>query len=217
MGPGGGLAGLEADSGVKALRKVTLGAGSVVVDPPPGYCIDSASVSSRPGAGFALIASCEALTGRFDGLDVDPAVITVSVVPARGDGSQPAAASLSARLDGAVPVTEINGDGLTIVHVDGGEARPGTADTRHWRAALIVNGSLVGLALYGAQGSPVAGAGGEALLVTLAERIRDNSPKASASDVSLRSVDSAATTVPQEAQESETGEPAGLWRRLFPR
>ena len=168
----------EAGRAVPIAREARLGAGTVIVIPPVGYCLDRSSITDRPSGGFALIASCESLTGRMGSVAVDPAVITVTVSGPGENRDQPQAARLAQALPEGTALNEINGDGLTVVHVEGrAGALPGArGDARHWRGAMVVNDRLVGLALYSAEGSNLAGADGERMLVTLAELIRENSP-----------------------------------------
>lgn len=174
---GGQTAG-EGGRAVPIARQAALSQGAVVVVPPTGYCLDASSISSRASGGFALIASCESLTGRMSTSSVEPAVITVSVSTAREGREQPQATLLSGAVRQGVTLREMNGDGLTIVQVEASDgALPGARDDRkHWRGAMVINDRLVGLALYGAPGSQVAGPEGERLLVALAELIRENSP-----------------------------------------
>ncbi|MCM2563412.1 hypothetical protein M8756_14415 [Lutimaribacter sp. EGI FJ00015] len=168
----------EAGRAVPVTRRTELGGGSVVIVPPAGYCLDKSSISDRVGGAFALIASCESLTGRMGGVLVEPAVITVSVSGKREDRDQPEAAVLAQALPDAAALRETNGDGLTVVQVadDTGPLQGASSDTRHWRGAMVVNDRLVGLAVYGAPDSAIAGDSGERLLVALAESIRENSP-----------------------------------------
>lgn len=193
-------------SGVPVVRKAALAGGAVVVVPPAGYCLDKSSITDRPGGSFALIASCESLTGRRAGSGPEPAVITVSVTPPRQGREQPEAARLAEALGSGVALSEANGDGLIVVQVQGAGALPGDrGDTRHWRGAMVVNDRLVGLAIYGAAGSDIAGRVGERLLVATAEAIRENSPFLAAE-----------RTVPQETRD-ETGQavPESGLRTLF--
>lgn len=176
-GTGGQTAG-EGGRAVPIFRKVSLAEGAVTVVPPAGYCIDASSVTDRPSGGFALIASCESLTGRVSTVAVEPAVITVTVSTAREGREQPQATLLSGALRDGVALRQMNGDGLTIVQAEADDsALPGArGDRKHWRGAMVMNDRLVGLALYGAPGSTVSGTEGERLLIALAEEIRENSP-----------------------------------------
>lgn len=174
---GGQTAG-EGGRAVPVARQAALGKGAVIVVPPAGYCIDESSITSRAAGEFALIASCESLTGRLSTMSVEPAVITVTVSNPREGREQPQADLLSGAVPQGVALIATNGDGLSIVQVEGDDsALPGVqGDRKHWRGAMIINDRLVGLALYGAPGSSVSGPEGERLLGALAEEIRDHSP-----------------------------------------
>jgi hypothetical protein len=159
-----------------ALRAVAFYDGDVTVTGPRGYCIDRGSIKQSPGGRFALLASCESLTEQA-GIAVEPAVMTVAVLPRTRDAEQPSSAAMAEALGPeAVRRTE-DGDGLALVHVarGGDEVLPG-GDPAHWRASLVINGHLVGLAAYGPEGGTVAGDRGRDLLRDLAEAMRDASP-----------------------------------------
>ncbi|MFD1510857.1 hypothetical protein [Lacimonas salitolerans] len=174
---GGQTAG-EGGRAVPVARQVTMGDGAVIVVPPAGYCIDDSSITSRASGEFALIASCESLTGRLSTVSVEPAVITVTVSNPREGREQPQADLLSGAVPQGVALIATNGEGLSIVQVEGDDgALPGArGDRKHWRGAMVINDRLVGLALYGAPGSTVSGPEGERLLEALAKEIRDHSP-----------------------------------------
>jgi hypothetical protein len=211
FGAGGPTAG-EAGRAVPVARQARLGAGAVIVAPPRGYCIDKSSIRNRGDAAFALIASCESLTGRMGGVLVEPAVITVSVSGARAGRDQPEAALLARALPEGAPLRETNGDGLTVVQVEGDSgALPGArGDVRHWRGAMVLNDRLVGLAVYGADGSDVAGTAGERLLVAMAEQIREKSP------MRLPRADAATAAQPATEEPRAPRPLGGLLQRLFP-
>ena len=159
-------------SAQEALRAVAFYDGAVTVAGPRGYCIDRASIKQDAGGRFALLASCESLTGQ-SGITVDPAVMTVAVLPRTGATAAPDAAEMSRALDpGAVRHAEA-GDGVTLIHIAaGGETVLPGGDPAHWRASMIINGHIVGLAAYGPKGGRVAGPTGRDLLRDLAEALR---------------------------------------------
>lgn len=210
----------EGGRAVPIARQVSLAEGAVVVVPPSGYCIDASSISNRPSGGFALIASCESLTGRVSTLSVEPAVITVTVSSAREGREQPQAELLSNALPQGVAVREMNGDGLTIVQAEAdNSALPGArGDRKHWRGAMVINDRLVGLALYGAPGSLVSGPEGERLLVALAEDIRETSPFLERAAQQATSPDPAATV--RQSPDAPNAAPRqplrSVFSRLFP-
>ena len=164
----------EAGSG-DALRAVAFYDGDVTVTAPRGYCIDRSSIKRSPGGRFALLASCESLTERA-GIAVAPAVMTVAVLARAGGAEQPSAAAMVEALGRDAVRAAEDGDGLALVQVlqGGDEVLPG-GDPAHWRASMVINGHLVGLAAYGPEGGTVAGAEGRSLLRDLAEAMRDAS------------------------------------------
>ncbi|GAW34569.1 hypothetical protein RA2_01619 [Roseovarius sp. A-2] len=159
-----------------ALSAVAFYDGDVTVTGPRGYCIDRGSVKRSPGGRFALLASCESLTAQA-GIAVEPAVMTVAVLPRAGGAEQPSAAAMAEALGPEAVRGAEDGDGLALVHVarGGDKVLPG-GDPSHWRASMVINGHLVGLAAYGPEGGTVAGTGGRVLLRDLAEAMRDASP-----------------------------------------
>jgi len=169
--------GATASQRTPALKKLSMANGDVVVVGPRGYCIDPKARKLRPGGGFALIAACETLTGGGAGPGVTPAVLTVTILPKSLRPSQPSAAELAAALAPAHVLAKEDGDGLSVVQLaTGGEQFTPTSDLRHWRAAMVINGHLVTLAVYGSKGSAVAGQKGMVLILELAEALRDASP-----------------------------------------
>ena len=158
------------------VREVSLQGGQVIVAGPPGYCIDTRSVRRGRGGHFVLLASCQNLTGQSD-LGVEPAVMTVLSLPLDTRAEQPSADDLAASLAPARVLEKIDGDGVSIVHVAGGGAAGiQGGDPRYLLAAMLINGHITGLALYGAKGSPVAGKAGRRLIMDLAEALREASP-----------------------------------------
>jgi len=98
----------------------------------------------------------------------------VQVQPGLLTRDLPSAAELAAALAPAKAIAHVNGDGLTLVQLDrGGDSGLPTGDPRHWRGAMLINGYLVGLALYAPKGSALAGRGGQRLILQLAENLLD--------------------------------------------
>ena len=173
---GGALSQPRERDGSDALREADLAGGQVVAAGPRGYCVDDTTVSRR-GGGFALIASCQSLGAS--GPLVPPAVMTVTVLPRLAGGQDELTAEdITAVMAPAQALAEMNGDGVAFVHLDTGgkDVIPGGADG-HWRAAMRVNGYLVGLALYGPEGSPLADDDGLSLIAALSEAVRAASPE----------------------------------------
>lgn len=164
------------DTDAPPLREVALWQGRVVVTAPEGYCIDRQSLQRGPQAGFVLIAGCAGLTGQ-PGATVAPAVLTVSVLP-RGDLSNaPDAQDLAELVQDADILQSGVAEGLSYVQLSsGGAALIPLGDPRHWRAGMAVAGHPVGLAVYGPEGSAIAGQQGLDLLRTLAAAIRGAPP-----------------------------------------
>ncbi|MDQ2090923.1 hypothetical protein [Marimonas arenosa] len=159
------------------LRQAELVRGKVAVVAPRGYCLVRRTLRRGVTGGFALIASCNSLTGSFGSADVDPVVMTVQVQPGLLTRTLPSADGLATAMQPARALHKIDGDGMTLVHLDsGGDRGLPAGDPRHWRGALMVNGYLVGLALYAPKGSAQAGPRGRRLIHRLAENILDTSP-----------------------------------------
>ncbi len=158
------------------LEKVEVFQGAVIVAGPKGYCIDRQSLRrSRDGA-FVLIASCASLTGKSDTF-VDPAVLTVSVLPAKMDATRPTAAELAVSAGSSELLRSEDRNGISLVQIaNGGDRIWPDGDARYWRASIVINGHIVGLAVYGPKGSGVAGEGGRQLLIALAQQLRRLSP-----------------------------------------
>lgn len=157
-------------------RTVTLYDGDVVVRGPQGYCIDRKSLRNRAGQGFVMLASCEALSGvRGDG--VEPVIMTLTVLPGQADATRPSAAAVAGSLPGVQVLDTVEEDDISLVHfASGGDQALAGKDPRHWRGAMAVNGHLIGLALYGRQGSAMAGTEGKGLLRALAQNTKLSSP-----------------------------------------
>lgn len=161
----------------QALSTVAFHDGDVVVEGPRGYCVDRASLKRGTAGSFALLASCESLTGKA-GVFVEPVVMTVSVLPRSGTVQQPDAQAMARALAPAEVRNAENGEGLSLVQVmQGGENVLPGGDPVHWRAGMVINGHLVGLAIYGPKGRAAAGPEGRRMLRDLAERLRKASPE----------------------------------------
>jgi hypothetical protein len=176
-GSGFGLLGASgAGQTTQLLRKTELFQGRVVVAGPEGYCIDRQSLRRNSDGAFVLLASCESLSGQTGGA-VAPAVLTVSVLPRQASATSPDAQELAALATGARILQSADEDGLSYVQLSaGGDSLMPQGDPRHWRGGMLVNGHLVGLAVYGAEGSAAAGVMGRSLLRGLARTILSLSP-----------------------------------------
>jgi hypothetical protein len=108
---------------------------------------------------------------------VPPAFIVVSVLPKRADALPPTAAGIAQSMAPKRPLAMFDREGLAVVHLDAGGAQVlPEGDPRYWRGGMLVNGHLVGLAVYGRAGSSIAGARGRDLIVDLANAVRIASP-----------------------------------------
>jgi hypothetical protein len=153
-----------------------MASGSIVIKPPRGYCIDARSFSDRPSGGFALLGSCASLTGQTTGVFVEPAIITISTTPAvEGEVSTDSRAFQIALGRGQILKAINRDDGLSLLHVNGGARIPPSADPKHWRGLMALNGQVVGLALYAATDSPMTAEAGMRMMMSLADTIRSDS------------------------------------------
>jgi hypothetical protein len=156
-----------------ALHAVALFEGDVVVAGPEGYCIDQSSLKQRVQGSFVLLASCESLTGKR-GRQVPPAVMTVLVLPQSAGAGLPKPADLAGAL---TPIEAVARKDLSLVYLPrGGDDYVPGGDPKHWRAGMVVNGHMIGLAVYGLKGSAASKATGKRLIMGLAARIRRKSP-----------------------------------------
>ncbi|HEY9037521.1 MAG TPA: hypothetical protein VIN05_01065 [Roseovarius sp.] len=173
---GGGATGPAAKTET-GQRSAAFFRGDVIVTGPPGYCVDPKSVQRRAGSGFALMASCGHLSAAASGY-VPPAVITASVLPRDPDAQMPTAVQLAGPW-GDVGVTEqIDADGIALIQVArGGNTLLPAGDPRHWRGAMLVNGHMIGLAIYGDPGANLAGDAGRMLLVDTAKAMLAANPR----------------------------------------
>jgi hypothetical protein len=161
----------------KVLRQVSLFGGDVVVAGPAGYCIDAQSLRRNAGGSFVLLASCESLTGKRGEVVVEPAVMTVSVLRAQQLADQPTTVDLAELADGGRILAAEDGDGVSLVHLSsGGDTYLPDGDPRHWRGGMLINGHVVGIAVYGPKDEAAAGRYGRQILVALAETLRQLSP-----------------------------------------
>ena len=158
------------------LRTVELYEGEIVVRGPEGYCIDRKTMRRQSTGGFVLLASCESLSG-VRGAEVEPVVMTVSVLPDTGGLPRPKPADVARSLRGAeVLTTHEVGEVAMVQFATGGEGILKQGDARHWRGAMTLNGHLLGFALYARKGSKLAGDEGRNMLSELASTIRRETP-----------------------------------------
>lgn len=164
-----------ARSPAEPVREVALYDGAVVVSGPPGYCIDSSANRRRGSGRFVLLASCASL-GSEPGPFVEPAVFTVSVLPHDAAAVAPTAAQLAGSVAPAEVLARHEAEGVSVIHLaHGGEQVLPGGDPRYWRAGLVVNGHLVGLAAYAPAGGTLAGPDGRRSLMRMARDLRNRS------------------------------------------
>lgn len=160
----------------EVLRRVSLFGGDVVVEGPDGYCIDQQSLKKRSNGSFVLIASCESLSGRI-GAEVAHAVVTVSILPRRLNAEIPTTADILASSPSTRVLAAEDGDGISLIQfASGGDRLLPEGDPRFWRAGMLINGHVVGLAVYGPKGSSLSGPAGRRMLIDLAETMLTLSP-----------------------------------------
>lgn len=196
----------------KPLVRAKLAGGRVVVAGPGGYCIDPNTLSVRATGGFALLAACGAL-GAEDSPYAEPALMTVQVQPRLLKQDVPNAAAMTAALAPARVLRHEDGDGVSLVQVaEGGDKGLPGGDPKHWRGAMVINGYLVGMAIYAPEGSPMADWAGHELILALAEALREASP------VKDYSAEAAALKAPAGSDKATGNKPPnkGLGK-LFPK
>lgn len=163
-------AGAEAEK-QSPLKQAALFDGRIMLQAPEGYCIDAQSLRSGGRGAFALIASCANLSGAPSEA-VPPAVITLTALPRRLLAQAPKVEDLA---ESAAPAKVLMSDqqpGFSLVQLsEGGDAALPGGDPRYWRAGMLVNGHIVGLALYGPEGSEITGESGKKLLVGVASSL----------------------------------------------
>lgn len=169
------LAGGETRELPPPLARAELARGAVVVAGPEGYCVDPVTLGRGAARNFAVLASCQILSGGRRGPWVEPAMMTVTVGPA-GASALPAPQTLAAETGAALIGGETR-DGFVVAHLgDGGAEVLDGGDARYWRGAFLQGGRMVGLALYAPSGSPLAGDEGVRLLRAIRSRIAAQSP-----------------------------------------
>lgn len=162
----------ESEKQTAPLRRVGFFGGDVIAAGPQGFCVDPGSVQKGRGTGFALLADCAHMGALHMG-DVPPAVVTISVLARDARAVQPTARSLAAPLQESGIRRMIDGDGIALVQLArGGDGMLQGGDPGHWRAALLINGHIVGLAAYGEPGSGVDGRAGYELLLAVGDAMR---------------------------------------------
>ena len=148
------------------LTQASMAGGTVLLVPPPGYCIDRRNLRQR----FAIMARCDTLAEGQSGFGRPIGILTASFSPATTD---------------ALPSPQITATALGLENVSAArnaanavvfraEAPPtieGMSAT-HWRGTARIGNQIMGLALYGpADGRALTGEG----RALLSETIRSTS------------------------------------------
>lgn len=150
--------------------------GEVVLSAPDDYCIDLETVESKRTRAFAVIASCQILSGDTSGALVPPVVVTVTVGGKDPGAQLPSPEQIAASAGGGLLRSSAR-NGVSVVQLaKGGTGVLQNGDQRYWRGAFLVAGRQVGLALYAPKGSEMASANGGAFLQATARAIRSASP-----------------------------------------
>lgn len=153
------------------LARVSLAGGDVVVAGPDGYCIDPVTKSSTLERGFAVVASCQILSGGKTGRNVVPMLVTVTVGSRGTVADLPTPDGLADASGAALVSWKIAPDRVTAHLASGGEAMFDGSDPRYWRSAFLQGDRLVGMALYAPRGSALAGEDGAVMLGRIKDRI----------------------------------------------
>ena len=160
-----------------ALSSATLGRGDVVLRAQRGYCIDPATLDTGRSSSFAVLASCRILSNGRTGERVPPVLMTVTVGPRLASPVRPDPAHLAGEL-GVPLLAGSSNERVSLAHLGGaGDTAIDNGDARHWRAAVVVNRRIVGLALYAPENSALAGPEGEALITAFATGLLTDSPE----------------------------------------
>lgn len=157
------------------LARAALAGGDVIVAGPSGYCVDPTTLQARVERGFALIASCDILSDGKAGEPVAPMLVSVTVGPRGDTGDLPGPRAIAAAAEAPLLSAETS-DGFVAAQLGkGGDSLLPNGDARHWRGGFVLNGRLVGLALYAPKGSALAGEGGAAMLAKVKTQITTQS------------------------------------------
>lgn len=159
--------------------KIAMGNGDIVLSAPDGYCIDRRSVRRVGDKGFAMIARCDTVgvRGYYEGYDL--AVMTVTTARQAPGSPAPTLKDMSSIAQGARVLDKASRDGVVLVRLGTGSAALDGVSPVHWRGAFQLNDNLVGVSVYGPEGSGAVGRNGAALISDLAQRTRTASKRES--------------------------------------
>ena len=114
------------------------------------------------------MARCDVL-GAETTPDASLALITVTLVPLESGAEAPNSTDLAAALEPGTVLQTSDSDGLALVQTESETGLEGVSE-RHWRGVFVVNGILVGLALYAPPAGQANGNAGAPILSSLAKR-----------------------------------------------
>ncbi|QFT58446.1 hypothetical protein FIU94_06360 [Sulfitobacter sp. THAF37] len=151
----------------KPLSQADMAGGAVTLVAPSGFCIDSASLKSR----FALMARCDRLGAPSAAGAAPLGVITVSLSNA-DPGSPLPDPQTTGTAHGLTAISAVTGDDNSVIFRATGPAPTGALDSRHWRGTALINGQMLGVALYGPEGDAETQEEGRDVISALLERTR---------------------------------------------
>ncbi|MFD2739641.1 hypothetical protein ACFSUD_08680 [Sulfitobacter aestuarii] len=155
----------------KGLSQARMGGGALRLVPPPGYCIDQGSLKAR----FALLARCDAFAAVDTVSDAPRGMITFSMLPAPAGAELPSPETIAkaARL---TRLSEVESTAAETIFRAVGPVPVKGVSPRHWRAAALIDGQLVGIALYGPEDGRAITGDGRMLIKALIARSRAANP-----------------------------------------
>lgn len=169
-GTGGGFSLLQQGRN-NALTSAEIVPGAVVAQGPNGFCLDKRRLEAARSGGFALLASCAALGKPGPQPSAPNALMTIQALPQQS-GDAIDADGLAEAFAAYRPIRREATGELSLVQLDrGGDAVITNGDTKHWRAALRLNGYQVGLTLYSEKGGVAATTEGKALIRAFAKAV----------------------------------------------
>lgn len=142
----------------------------VVVQGPPGYCVDQATAEDRTSGSFVMLGNCAILRGEGDSPDI-PAVLTALVSAPSDPPQRPTPAQMEQffrspdgraalahdGVPGSVTVLDTRGDGdvLYLTVRDSSRREVEELGEMSWRAVLPLKDRLVALGVSAHAGRPI--------------------------------------------------------------
>lgn len=149
--------------------------GKITLAAPSGHCFDPEILRQEADGGFALLPRCNLMQGSSWFGKHRAAVITATIGEAKGDAA-PGSGDLARTAAGAKLLHYDDSGLLPLVrlhwpsHGATGSSFAQGASPEHWRGAFVLDGSLVVLALYAPEGSPLLGEAGAEVLREMTRR-----------------------------------------------